>query len=231
MNFNFIPQVFYDLIARLIPGSILIWSLYLVYYGSSAIIEHLKKILNNEWDINFLLIIATLLTAYIISIIFNGLWTLISKSFDLVKNLFFHTKQNEQIRIDVVTEDIRKAKQVVKAIQNDENIEIPSTPFVYDYIRLKRPDVGSRLVKIKAEIRMCKVLIFGWIILIFLNLFNLFTLSINEFLIIECTLLISTIGVLQFLIKLDEKLHIGLDNYWILLHLEQQVANQNKDCE
>lgn len=231
MSLNFIPQVFYDFIARLIPGSILIWSSYLIYFGPSISIEHLKKILNNEWDINFLLIIVTLLIAYIISIIFNGLWTLISKSFDLVKKLFSHTKQNEQIRNDTKTEDIQKAKQVVKAIQNSENIEIPSTPFVYDYIRLKRPNIGARLVKIKAEIRMCKVLIFGWIILIFLNLFNLLTLSIKEFLIIECTLLISTIGILQFLIKLEKKLHIGLDNYWILLHLEQQGANQNKDCE
>lgn len=223
MNLNLIPQVFYDLIARLIPGLILIWSSCLIYFAPSIRIEHLKKLFAATRELNLSLIILALLIAYSISIILNGLLTLLSDLSSLFKKLLLPYEQNRQELIDVTTKDKLKVKQATKTIQNDEDTEAPSSHFVYDYIRFRRPDVGARLVKIKAEIRMCKVLIFGWIILIFLNFYNVPNVSTREFIIIECTLLIGIIGVFRFFKKLNEKFHTGLVNHWKLLHGERQA--------
>jgi hypothetical protein len=225
MNLNFIPQVFYDLIARLIPGSILIWSSYIVYFGTSICIEHFKKIMNKTWEINFLLFIMILLVAYIISIILSGLCSFISKLKSFLKTIFEKKVDKKDNFYDNLKNNTIIAENALK-IQSKQNIEFPGTVFIYDYIRFKRPDIGARFVKLRAELRMSKVLGLGWMILFILNILkvpfdSIIELdTIKEFLIIECIIGIGLIGILIFYNRLNTKYTLGLNNYWILLHIE-----------
>jgi len=209
MNLSFILQVVYDLIARLIPGSILIWCSYIIYFGYSKCILHFKTILDKTWDLNFLLIIEILLIAYIISIIFSGIWSLLSKKLSFLnKDASIIWKRSNQSTKD----DIYKAIKSISSVDFVVDIEIPSSSFVYDFIRLKVPDVGARLVKVRAECHMCAVLIIGWIILSLLNILNFYH-AIEEAIIIEIILVVSIIGVFLYLKNLEERFSAALRNY------------------
>lgn len=165
---------------------------------------------------NFLLIIEILLIAYIISIIFSGIWSLLSKKISFLnKDASIIWKRCNQSTKD----DIYKAIKSISSVDFVIDIEIPSSSFVYDFIRLKVPDVGARLVKVRAECHMCAVLIIGWIILSLLNILNFYH-AIEEAIIIEIILVVSIIGVFLFLKNLEERFSAALRNYWILFKLK-----------
>jgi hypothetical protein len=179
MKLNIIPQVFYDFIARLIPGTILIWSSFLVYYGYSLSIVLFKNNLGKAWNTYFILIIVTLFVAYIISIILSGIVIFITDKLGWSKFAFFISikKNNTEWREIGLPKHTLNAMQILKTKYSSEENDLPSPSFIYDYLRLKAPNIGAMLVKLRAECHMCKVLIIGWSILIFLNLLNLKFLS------------------------------------------------------
>lgn len=74
MNFSFVPQVFYDLIARLVPGSILVCSSILVFKGPEKCFTYYHKLLEGGWTPSFFIIGSFLLVAYILAIVLSGFW-------------------------------------------------------------------------------------------------------------------------------------------------------------
>ena len=224
MKLDAVPQVFYDLIARLIPGTILIWCSYLVNYGLKISLEHLRLAMNYPWQVFLLTLLITLLIAYILSNILSGFITLITDNLKCKKSSIFKNYSNdivdftnEKIILDGTIQAIAKLYK----IKNIKKTNIPSISFAYDYFRLVSPNIGAKLVKIRAECKMCKILTFGWSILMLVNLKNLTCLGLKEFIIIEAILLFATFGIYQLLQSLNKANINAIFNFWILLHYEK----------
>jgi hypothetical protein len=133
-----IPNLFFDLIARLIPGLAIIWSLYLALLGNIFIDP--KELLCNisillPQNTTFLFCI-TVVIFYISSIIFYGLW-----SFSI------HCLEHYGL--------------IKKGSNNFVEVLEASPEFSYrrDFIKLKAPIAGSRITKLKAEIHMSGTLV------------------------------------------------------------------------
>jgi len=219
MNLNFIPQVFYDVIARIIPGSVLLWFSYLTYYGYYKCIEHAKLILKNDYGSSFLVVAEILLLGYIISIVLYGIWLKISQWV----NKYFKKGNSSPIwrRNSDVTleEDVKSVAITMKNYISIQNLNVPSTSFIYDLIRIKMPDVGARLVKIRAECHMCSVLFVGWVILLLMNIINFFEKPLLEAIVFEMLYIALSISIFIYLKYLEDRFLHSISNHWILFQL------------
>lgn len=213
-----VPQVFYDLIARLIPGIVLICCLYTVCYGSTNSLNHFMLIMKYSVKGLALLFTLSLIVAYTLSNILSGFISCITNNScckKLSTRLSFRSDLSDLRRKNIIDP---RTKHVIYELYKIPNINIPSIPFAYDYIRLKSPHIGAKLVKLRAECEMCKILAFGWSLLFFINLKNACNFDFIEFLYMELTLFIAIIGIMLLLKSLNKAFLTALYNYWIMLH-------------
>jgi hypothetical protein len=179
-----IPQLFYDCIARIIPGFMVLLTFFFIWGGE--IYTKIYLILDkNSWFIGF----TFAMTTYLISLLLEGLYFFISKILRLI--VLFKKKRkpdshiqvaNEKQKTDPVNSGGRTQKRQLKiwneAIDNiKKNHKIPvhihckrnkpiSVYMAYDYIRMVNPEAGSRIVKLKAEKNLCRNLKYGWSVIL-----------------------------------------------------------------
>ncbi len=146
---NLVPQLFFDVIARLIPGFIIIWSFYFSVLNLDILtndnIKYLESLLP---DNQFFLFLISAILFYVTSVIFYGLWS---------ATIFFVSwllPYNEMI--------IHRFLEVLKA------------PYEFtlrhDFIKLYAPGAGNRITKLKAEIHMSGSLTVAFIICLLMTI-------------------------------------------------------------
>jgi hypothetical protein len=214
MNFGLvIPQIFYDLIARIVPGMTILTTSYFVYRGSDITTEDIRLALNwftsNDTHIIFVFL-SFILVSYILALIIEGLGMFLELRFKIFSRKYSAGEYNDII--GNVSDDFKTSN-----ILQLPNFSFASIPIMLDFIRMKEPGVGSRLVKLRAESNMCRILILGWSVLLFCNIFN-FQKSSYLTIFIEI-LLIVAIGTSFHLYKhLRERYLWGLCNHWVLIN-------------
>lgn len=176
------PQLFFDLIARIIPGFAIIWSFYFALLGSPLLnVDNVFQEIyalapkTNPW---FLFLI-TVLVFYISSIIFYGLWSLLIHTYCFLKQKFSKCK-------------IDDLKRFVEVITADEEFT-----FRHDFIKLHAPAAGNRITKLKAEIHMSGALTTTFGICFLYSLVGFFgnSLSIGELVLRSAFFLLGAFGL------------------------------------
>jgi hypothetical protein len=169
MNINIlIPQLFYDLIARVIPGAALIACAFLLSKGPAEGLRHLTA-----WtDSLILVLIGNLLAAHIIGSLLGGMWFRIyrlnllwwrkDKKHGLwVKWLHGWAKNGE----DRMGEKFSGTygTNLPRLGQLDMNQMQPTdrVALMYDYTQLRCPKASARIAKLHAEQHMSGVLMIG----------------------------------------------------------------------
>lgn len=206
MNFTqFIPQVYYDFIGRIVAGLALICTC-CVLWG-----DKYKLFINNYSEIGELSFSKSILfyifISYIASTIIEGFFNFIkvftieeTKDFFKLKlikarkalnNKFEKPKELggcffPEFKEDVINnssmsfEDkrliinkINKKIPTTNHKKKDKDDGFPSSDLLYDAIRLINPNIGSNIVKLKAEARLYRTLTIGWIIILWILLIDL----------------------------------------------------------
>lgn len=126
-----IPQLFFDLIARIIPGPIILFSLYLLFLdnrllNSQDLWVSIKAFLPHN---KFFMFCIAIVVLYSSSVLFYGIWAAIVRLLCFVRLPFM--------------------KAYVEVNDSSEQFS-----FRQDYIKLHAPIAGSRITKLKAEIHM-----------------------------------------------------------------------------
>jgi hypothetical protein len=177
-----VPQLFFDVIARVVPGFAIIWGLYLALIGGPLL------------DVNrffaatsaiaptsnaFFIFSITILVFYVASIVFYGIWS-----------LFIHLYFVAIIRLGLYQKDERKKFIEVLYASPDFTLR-------YDYIKLHAPAAGNRITKLKAEIHMSGALTAAFGICFLLSLAGFFhsTLSHNELVLRTALFFLCTLGL------------------------------------
>lgn len=144
-----IPQLFFDLIARILPGPIIIASILIASYSG---LDNLHKAIMGGMDFishsQFFYTMLSIFVCYIVSIICYGLWY-----------LFINTNRF-----------IFKESSMSKFVEVTDIGRIFSLR--HDFIKLHAPIAGSRITKLKAEIHMSGSLIIGFVICSIISLIN-----------------------------------------------------------
>lgn len=218
---NIIPQVFYDLIARFIPGLIILFCAELVQYGPDQIIQSITSLIGSKdqgVEISFYLFLIVGVLSYSIALVAMGFWTLLSRISRRSNLVFLKDNDKRWLSIkETLKTDIKIAGCNLGFVSDNKQEDIPSMAFIYDFVRLRSPEVGSRLVKIRAECHMCAVLITGLIAIGIWNLFKIIASPIEIEIIVELGIIFVILACWFFMRDLEDRLMTGLCNYWVLL--------------
>ena len=137
---SLIPQVFYDLIGRIIPGAFLLVIGFLLV-RKADFGDRITQ-LSSEMQIRYsLLLIMGILFSYMTGILLGGIG-------------YF---------IEDILRKIKEGDSLATKLDND------SISYWYDAIQHYDPAAGARLAKLSAEKNMCRVLIVGYVILIIVS--------------------------------------------------------------
>jgi hypothetical protein len=153
-----IPQVFYDAIARLTPGLVIIFSTGIIWFDETASLRQglLSQLKETPFYTGVEFIIAAYVTAFFVEGVRKATKGLRAKVASILRRKSVEDLMNAQWS---------KAWNQFSAVFDTHTESKPNRPSVaiaIDAIRLAKPDVGSRIVKLRAEVSMCKTLVVGW---------------------------------------------------------------------
>ena len=204
-----IPQVFYDLIARIIPGSFILIVLYVINKGGiETVFVSMKTFFTSEKEFP--------------SFLFFCLWILLSYCFAMIiwrqidwYNFLFDKKTYQN-----------------KGISSDKE-----ESYKYDYIKTKDGAAGARITKLMAEIHMTEVFSVGLFYCLLYNSFIIICTNISlpstlQFYVSMEILLIVffyNIHLLRKLFKL--RISCALDNYHLICLATDKKLNADLDVK
>lgn len=222
---SLIPQLFYDVIGRIIPGATLLASTLILFEGPEKALRHLAT-WSNPPDANIsiaLVLIGNMLAAHILATLLGGIWFRVfrikcdRKLMGLGKHLNAWGKRGEdnveqrfnQILDDDYpeTDNIRKMKSATDRIA-----------YMYDYVLLHCPKAGARIAKLRAEQHMSGVLMIGFVVLIlFCYWFPYIKQSGLLFWIkVEFLLIAAVVSAASLAWHLEKRCNTALFNLWLL---------------
>jgi hypothetical protein len=162
---NFIPQLFYDFIGRIVPGAILIVTSVFVIFGPSTAAKFVLNLPKDNKLFTFPVFLLFILISYLIGFILSQLWEM------AVGKLL--VKKERRIEKECMKECLEEHNQLQKALSKpglDIDLDHLPRPFVMrEHIRQVDPSEAARLLKVRAERRLCQVLIIGLFVLLLIN--------------------------------------------------------------
>jgi hypothetical protein len=148
---SWVPQLFYDIIARLVPGGVIIGALALAAAGpekSGAFVEQWLNKPSDSYPSIAVIIVSGFVLSYTLAIILLGLCYL--------------------------TLPLAHRLRMMKPTDPNDDFAMK-----YDYIKRHDPVAGSRITKLKAEMHMAGILIFGLSLSTVINFWKM-SLSFNS---------------------------------------------------
>lgn len=222
-----IPQIFYDLIARVAPGLAVLAGLYFAYPGhvTPAGVSAAPGALI-AWESNRLFALLGLtLAAYVTAFLLEGLWALVEPCCDALLGPTGRASSNEGrggIEKDRGRKSLERTKKEVVCDFNrmtgaDLTVEaFPGIPLMYDFIRLRNAEAGARLVKLRAEASGCRTMALGWTIAFLVNTYNAWYAGLPGCL-LEVALVVGTVAIWCRHAGVTRRFEWGVCNHFLLL--------------
>ena len=199
-----IPQFFYDVIARLIPGSVIL-VIYCYIFGYTSLGYNNEQILFNEISIPFsIALILFFIIAYSLGMLLNGIgYTFSERLWEKFNSTAENLINNNNLATD---SDVKK------------RIIIP-TSYKYDSIQLYFPRVGSRIAKLSAEKNFCRSLLSGFVLLfIIYGIFSPIDIFGLRFVGTEIFFLLAFMSCYFLYKHISSRSTESIRNNWILLN-------------
>jgi hypothetical protein len=168
-----IPQLFYDLIARMTPGAVLIACAFVIFEGPTDGPHRLTT-----WsDNSALVLMGDVLAAHILGTLLGGIWFRVyrlnllkdpkgaCKHSIWVKWLHGWAKNGESRIDEAFDKTFGNNWPALGAIKMRDMNPTGRVALIYDYIQLRCPRAGARIAKLRAEQHMCGVLMIGCLLL------------------------------------------------------------------
>lgn len=192
-----VPQLFYDLIGRIIPGlAVLVMAIYILN-GHDNFISSVKS----SSDMSFAFSVGIILISYLIGTIVGGMW------------LFFVRRKTD-----------KKLENELLEISNQfpsgniiETSKLNIIGLVYDYVHHADPAAGVRIAKLSAEQHMAGVIILGGL---FGGILNLFVGKDSDYMLSVYCVIFSICSFFLYQ-HLKSRFATSLKNHW---KLSQEVA-------
>lgn len=164
-----VPQVFYDVIARLVAGLTIIGTCAAIWWpeiqGSRAVVAAGLE------DASIVTALAFLIGAYVLALLLEGLGPYVV-DWPLERLEDFWKKRKEKAEEDKGSENgkpengeiwLQSVTNFNDTFGGETDPSEPSEAIAMDFIRLENSDVGARIVKLRAEASLCRSLVVGWL--------------------------------------------------------------------
>ncbi|HHT9123544.1 MAG TPA: hypothetical protein ACFYEF_11810 [Candidatus Wunengus sp. YC63] len=165
MPWSVIPQIFYDLIARVVPGATILLLGYLTLLGPTKAIHTFFVEVSQKNTFKLGTYIPLFIVAYILGFILRELWVIAYKK--IQKKWPSQPKENQ---IESAIDYHNKIRVIHgKKPLNVKKGDLPPIYIMHDQIRLFSDSEGYRLLKLRAEQRLCHALVIGVLLLAMMN--------------------------------------------------------------
>ena len=219
---EFIPQVFYDMIARIAPGLIILATIVAIWFDELIPLREVFTEMFNESPV--IVSMVMVLIAYVVAIILEGVRSDVKKFIVFFAKLAKHQsgKQQRCTQWSEAWDDFCNLYPNYEVLKPSR----PADAVVIDVLRLLNPSVGSRIVKLRAEVTLCQTLGTGWaVIFVLLVLYMLLSHimpNLNSklsagYCITALLLLIGIRAITNRCISIDNRHLRALYNHWLLL--------------
>ena len=183
-----VPQVSYEIVGRIIPGIIVIFSLVVVAMGPTQVVKYLDETaIHPHPSLSGLAVVLLVFAAYILAFTLDGVWQIPA---------YFRRRS-------------------AKPCQPD--FQAPSNSLKFDVVNLKLPKAGSWLTKLYAETNATQVLIIGWVVSAAINVYCLVTAFSVERQWLEVGLIAGIIGAAAVRNSITTARENSLENLWAIL--------------
>jgi hypothetical protein len=161
-----IPQLFYDFLARIVPGAVLIVVTAFVVSTPASNIDLLLTSHFGDKTVAFTRLLWGGLGAYLIGFLLSQMWlTMMPRRLkDRLTNVEAECKQ------DRLAEHNRVLVALGYPSENIQPEDLPQAFVMREQLRLVVPNEALRLLKVRAERRICQILMIGLSILFLVNL-------------------------------------------------------------
>lgn len=160
MPLSLVPQVFYDLIARVIPGFVLIMMWYLTILGPNKAIDTIITISSEPgqsvfsfWSFAMLVILS-----YVLGFVLDELRSL---TFGRIRRQSLKRKRRKYVE-SCIAHDSKIRKCFGGPALELENQDLPPLHTIHDHLRLHSQSEAYRLLKLRAEARLSEVIFTGF---------------------------------------------------------------------
>jgi len=208
---NLIPQAFYDLLARIVPGAVLIIAAACTFFGPGAVAAFVFASPDSErlFAVGPMLLWA--LASYITGLVLTELWEL---TFGRLSEEARRNNEHEWRR-ECLEEHNR-----LRCGNGGEPLSItpaqfPRTSVMRDHLRHVASSDAARLLKSRAERRLCQVLILGLAGLAILNIRYLLVRPTAGRVIMECAMVITVVSCAARSRRLYKQYMIGTCVAWL----------------
>jgi len=110
-----------------------------------------------------------------------------------------------------------------------KSADLPAAYVMHDHLRLAAPDQASRLLKLRAERRLCHVIILGFAALAVLRLVHINSASIASWIVAEAVLLVSVVSCWSRQLRLERYFTNGTCLVWLALASCGKILPGGKD--
>jgi hypothetical protein len=229
MPLNLVPQVFYDLIARVVPGFVVAIIWYLTILGPKKAINTLITISSEQSILNLWSFALLIMLAYILGFILNELWDL---TFQKIKR---KTERGRKLRSSIAQYN-RIRKCFGKSELEFGHEDLPSIHIMHDHLRLRSDSEAYRLLKLRAERTLCEALFTGVFLLPIVNIlfwYNDGNLLMLDRIALELVVVVAILAFWRGGNKLEEFYVGGTCTSWLLLNFpigpdKQAEAKEDK---
>ena len=227
---SFIPQFFYDVIARLIPGAVIIGVLWVSALGPKCFLSRLGGWISSSQSNPpvILIILGVSAVSYAFSIIFLGIWSLGEWLLLLIVVVVrwltsdLATALSSKLYVCQTFGEALKC-ETSKRGQSDENFSMQ-----YDCIKHNDPEAGNRITKLKAEIHMAQVFILGFALSFAINakilLFSSDPADQESRWYLAASLLLACLSSIGARFHFQKVQRSALKNYYKLLDCEKRIG-------
>jgi hypothetical protein len=221
VDLAWIPNLFFDLLGRVIPGSILLFATYSVAVGPQAAIKDMVQ--RDLFSMG--LTILWLFLAYCIGLMGGQLWV----------STFGKLIRKRELRIeDKVVRGALAEHNEAQAFLGEPQLSLdtdrlPRIYFMHDQLRLVAREEALRLLKLKAEQRLCHALFLGLTVLAVANFALLLIRPSFERVVLEVVLVLIVVGSWQRAMRMIEFYARGTCSSWFSFASAKQLLSQT-DC-
>ena len=182
-----VPQVSYEIVGRIIPGIIVIFSLVVVAMGPTQVVKYLDEtVIHPDHALSGWAVVLIVFAAYILAFTLDGVWQIPA---------YFR-------------------RRGAKPCQPD--FQAPSNSLKFAVVNLKLPKAGAWLTKLYAETNATQVLIIGWVVSAAINIYCLVIAFSVERLWLEVGLIAGIIGAATVRNSITTTREDSLENLWVL---------------
>jgi len=232
VDLAWIPQLFFDLVGRVIPGAILLVATYSVVLGPQASIKDMVQ--RDLFSVG--LTILWLFLAYCIGLMGGQLW--VSTLGKLIKKRELRT---ERKAVEGALADHNQVQECLgEPLLSINTDRLPRVYLMHDQLRLVAREEALRLLKLKAEQRLCHALFLGLTILAIVNLVLFLIRPSSERVVLEVVLILVVAACWQRAMRMIEFFATGTCVVWFSFasarrllsqvdHSEEGVASENRE--